>query len=43
MKGVDTNVVVRFLTRDDEGQFTKAVALISQETPLSLFPPKPPT
>jgi predicted nucleic-acid-binding protein len=28
MLGIDTNVLVRFLVRDDEGQFQKARALI---------------
>lgn len=31
MTAVDTNVIVRFLTRDDEGQFRKASALFASE------------
>jgi predicted nucleic-acid-binding protein len=31
MTGVDTNILVRFLTRDDENQFNKAIALIKRE------------
>jgi len=31
MTGADTNVIVRFLTRDDEDQFNKALALIKRE------------
>ena len=31
MLAVDTNIVVRFLTRDDESQFTRADALIRNE------------
>ena len=32
MIGIDTNVLVRYLVRDDEVQFTKALALIRRET-----------
>ena len=32
MTAVDTNVVVRFLTRDDANQFQQAVALFDRET-----------
>ena len=32
MIGIDTNVLVRYLVRDDEAQFTKARALIRRET-----------
>ncbi len=32
MIAVDTNVLVRFLTRDDEDQFRQALALIERET-----------
>ncbi len=32
MTAVDTNVVVRFLTRDDAGQFQQAVALFNRDT-----------
>ena len=32
MIGIDTNVLVRFLVRDDETQFDKAVKLISRES-----------
>ena len=31
MTGLDTNVLVRFLTRDDEAQFQKALALIQRK------------
>ena len=31
MLGIDTNVLVRFLLRDDETQFQKAKKLIQQE------------
>ena len=31
MLGVDTNVLVRFLVRDDEAQFEKARRLIKRE------------
>ncbi len=31
MPGVDTNVLVRFLVRDDETQFEKARKLIKRE------------
>ena len=31
MTAVDTNILVRFLTRDDEAQFNKAVALLTRE------------
>jgi predicted nucleic-acid-binding protein len=31
MLGVDTNVLVRFLVRDDEAQFEKASRLIKRE------------
>lgn len=31
MTGLDTNVLVRFLTHDDKAQFAKAVALIRRE------------
>ena len=31
MLGIDTNVLVRFLVRDDEGQFEKARKLIKRE------------
>ena len=31
MLGIDTNVLVRFLLRDDEAQFQKANKLIQQE------------
>ena len=31
MIGIDTNVLVRYLIRDDEGQFRKALALIRRE------------
>jgi predicted nucleic acid-binding protein len=30
--GVDTNILVRLLTRDDEGQFQKAFALFNKDT-----------
>ena len=32
MVGIDTNVLVRFLVRDDEAQFEKARRLIRRET-----------
>ena len=32
MTGVDTNILVRFLTRDDEDQFKKAMAIITRES-----------
>ena len=32
MTGADTNILVRFLTRDDEDQFNKALAFIKRET-----------
>ncbi len=32
MTAVDTNVVIRFLTRDDANQFQQAVALFNRET-----------
>lgn len=32
MLGLDTNVLVRFLVRDDEGQFEKAAGLIGSES-----------
>ena len=32
MTAVDTNVLVRFLTRDNAGQFRQAVALFNRET-----------
>ncbi|MGH2874091.1 MAG: PIN domain-containing protein [Solirubrobacteraceae bacterium] len=32
MIGLDTNVLVRFLVRDDEGQFARARRLIERET-----------
>jgi predicted nucleic-acid-binding protein len=31
MTGADTNVLVRFLTRDDEDQFQKALAFVKRE------------
>jgi predicted nucleic-acid-binding protein len=31
MKAIDTNIVVRFLTQDDEVQFTRAVKLFTEE------------
>ena len=31
MLGIDTNVLVRFLVRDDEGQFERARELIKRE------------
>ena len=31
MLGIDTNVLVRFLVRDDEGQFERARRLIKRE------------
>ena len=31
MLGIDTNVLVRFLVRDDEAQFEKANRLINRE------------
>lgn len=31
MTGADTNILVRFLTRDDEDQFNKAMAFIKRE------------
>lgn len=31
MTGADTNILVRFLTRDDEEQFNKALAFIKRE------------
>jgi predicted nucleic-acid-binding protein len=31
MTALDTNILVRFLTRDDEAQFNRAVALIDRE------------
>ena len=31
MTGMDTNILVRFLTRDDEDQFGKALALIKRQ------------
>jgi predicted nucleic-acid-binding protein len=31
MTGLDTNILVRFLTRDDKPQFAKAVALVRRE------------
>jgi len=31
MTGADTNILVRFLTRDDEDQFNKALAFIKRE------------
>ena len=31
MLGIDTNVLVRFLVRDDEAQFAKARSLVSRE------------
>ena len=31
MIGIDTNVLVRYLVRDDEAQFTKALAIIRRE------------
>ncbi len=34
MIGFDTNVLVRFLTRDDELQFGKALALVTRESRL---------
>ncbi|MCP5410517.1 MAG: PIN domain-containing protein, partial [Chromatiaceae bacterium] len=37
MIGVDTNVLVRLLTRDDEAQFRKALKLFQQE---EIFIPK---
>ena len=35
MLGLDTNVLVRFLVRDDEGQFEKARRLIQREAGVS--------
>jgi len=32
MTGVDTNILVRLLTRDNEGQFQKAFALFNKDT-----------
>jgi predicted nucleic-acid-binding protein len=32
MTGADTNILVRFLTRDDADQFNKALAFIKRET-----------
>jgi predicted nucleic acid-binding protein len=32
MTAIDTNVAVRFLTRDDEDQFQKALALFNRDT-----------
>jgi predicted nucleic-acid-binding protein len=31
MKAIDTNIVVRFLTQDDEVQFTQAIKLFAEE------------
>lgn len=33
MKALDTNVLLRFVTRDDEDQFAKAVAFLGSRTP----------